>query len=248
MTNIAKVLFLDIESTPLIGMAWEKRDTDLLHVVKDRHILCFGYKWFGESKTKVLSLPDYDTYKKDPTNDKELLLEIRELLDQADIVCGHNAQDFDLKIINARMAVHNIPPPAPYTIIDTLKSSRKYFGFTSNKLNDLGISLGLGEKESTGGFQLWLGCMAGDKKAWAKMTKYNKRDVDLLEQVYLKLRPWIGNHPLVSPLGGHSSCKACGSSDMQKRGFTFAKFKPRQRLRCNSCGHWNVGEILKVNV
>ena len=44
-----------------------------------------------------------------------------------------------------------MPPPSPYKTIDTLKIARKYFGFNSSKLDDLGRVLGAGEKVRHGG-------------------------------------------------------------------------------------------------
>lgn len=129
-----------------------------------------------------------------------------------------------------------LPPPAPYKQLDTKKIAKKYFSFTSNKLDDLGRYLGIGQKLDTGGYGLWLGCEEGDPKAWKKMKRYNKQDVVLLEEVYLKLRPWIANHPAVD---NRDNCPKCNSANMQKRGYGFNKTSKYQRFQCMDCGGWS---------
>lgn len=234
-TMSQKILFIDIETFANLGYTWGKYEQDVIHFEKEWYVLSFAYKWLGDKNVRVLSLPDYANYSKDKENDIELIKDIWKLLDEADIVIGQNSDNFDLKKLNTRFAIHGLGPPAPYRTVDTLKVAKKYFGFNSNKLDALGKSLGLGEKLATGGFGLWLGCKNGDTKAWAKMCKYNKMDVVLLEKVYLKLRPWMTNHPRVGDL---AACNTCGSNKVQKRGFNYTRKGRYQRYACLDCGAW----------
>lgn len=239
-----KTLIYDIETAPLLGYSWKIWEADLIQVKRDFYIMSFAAKWLGSNKIISYSLPDFDTFKKDKECDKELCTKLWELMDQADVIVAHNGQNFDIKKSNARFIVNNLPPPSPYKVVDTLIAAKKYFGFNSNKLNDLGKSLGVGQKIETGGFKLWLDCMAGDGKAWKQMVKYNKNDVALLEQVYLRLRPWIANHPRV---GETTACNSCGSVKIQKRGYNYTRKYKYQRYACLDCGAWNQGDIIKAN-
>ena len=113
--------------------------------------------------------------------------------------------------------------------------------FIPCSLNDLCKYLGIGGKLETGGFETWLGCMRGDKKAWATMTKYNKVDVELLEKLYLTMRPFMTNHPTIYP---HGICPVCESNKIQKRGKSILRsgsIKPR--FQCTGCGAWFYGAI-----
>ena len=181
-----KILLFDIETSPILANVWslwsEAKSMKLVDV--DWYVLTWSAKWLGDKKTVVKSLPEYKNYKKDRTDDSALLQDLWDLLDEADIVIGHNAQKFDCKKVNARFLLNGMPPPAPYRVIDTLKAAKAHFAFTSNKLDSLGEILGLGRKVDTGGFELWKGCMNNDPKCWKLMCKYNKQDVDLLEKVY----------------------------------------------------------------
>lgn len=143
----------------------------------------------------------------------------------------HNS--FDAKKINARLIINGLMPLKPVAQIDTKKVAKRYFNFPSNKLQYLGDHFGLGGKHETGGYDLWRSCMAGDMKAWAKMIKYNKRDVELLEKVYWKLKPWVqGLYDY------NDGCPACGGINFQHRGFKAYKGGQRQRYQCRDCGRW----------
>jgi len=192
------------------------------------------------------ALPDFKSYKPGSENDLLLATELWKLLDEADVVIAHNGDQFDIKKTNARFAFYNLPPPSPYKTIDTLKVARRYFNFTSNKLDDLGNYLGYGRKLVHTGFNLWKGCMTGDPKAWKKMIDYNKRDVVLLEKIYLHFRPWIQNHPNTAILSDKSGCPNCSSTQIQKRGLGITKSGTYQRLQCMSCKAWSHGPTQKV--
>jgi len=241
-----KALLIDLETAPNLGYCWQKWETDIISFKEDWYILSFAYKWLGEKETYVVSLPDFPLYKKDRSNDKELCKRLWELFDEAEIIIAHNGNSFDIKKSNARFIQHDLEPPTPYKTIDTKLEAKRYFRFDSNKLDDLGQYLNLGRKLMTGGFDLWLGCMAGKKEAWKKMCDYNKQDVILLERVYLKLRGWMTSHPNLNIINGElSSCPNCGSNKLRKQGFSITRVSKRQRYQCQNCGSWHQGETIK---
>jgi len=189
-----RVLLLDIENAPSLAYIWSlwTEPRNYKFVKDDWYIMSWAAKWLDEKEIIVKALPDYKKeYAQDRTNDKALLQELWKLLDEADVVAGHNAKKFDVRKINARFAAHGMPPPSPFKIVDTLLEARANFMFTANDLNSLGKILGLGQKVDNGGFELWKRCMAGCMKSWNLMKKYNKQDVALLEAVYLRLRPYM---------------------------------------------------------
>lgn len=245
MTKPLKVLFFDVETAPNIGYTWEKYETNVIEFIKERYMLCFTVKWLGDKKAHTFGLPDFADYKKDKTSDKALVLKLWDYINEADIIVAHNGDSFDIKVMNTRFIVNGLTPPSPYKTVDTKKEAKKKFGFSSNSLNDLGGVLGLGRKLPTGGFKLWKDCMEGKADAWAKMKKYNKIDVLLLEQVYLKLRPWMKSHPNVAVAIDRTSCHACGSSNTQRRGYSYSKFTKYQRIQCTACGSWSQGPVEK---
>jgi hypothetical protein len=92
------------------------------------------------------------------------------------------------------------------------------------------------------GFQLWLDCMAGNRKAWAEMKEYQIQDVNLLLDLYEKLKPWIKNGPHVALHNGvENGCRNCGSANLQSRGIAKTTTATYQRYQCQDCGTWNRG-------
>jgi len=233
-----KILLLDIETTPLTAYAWgPKWETNLIEVTRYMHVLSYSAKWLdGKQITK--GWPNYKGYKKGKFDDKKIVLDIWNLLDEADVVIAHNGRQYDIKVLNARFAFHKLTPPSNYRVVDTKIEAKKYFRLPSNKLDDIGDFFNVGRKIQHEGFPLWLGCMAGDNSSWKKMLDYNKQDVLLLEKAYLILRPWINNHPNVGIYSDREVCPKCGSEDIQFRGFARNATTIYRRAQCKSCGGW----------
>lgn len=246
----AKILLLDLETAPNLGWVWGKYDQTVIEFEQDWYILAVGWQWLGEEdEPHVRCLPDYaDTYRTDPASDKALVRDLWALFDRADIIVAHNGDAFDIKRSNARFIGNGLPPPSLYKSVDTLKIARKHFKFESNKLHDLGEHLGLGGKLGTAGFKTWRGCMNGDVSAWQDLAAYNVRDVQLLHDIFLKLRPWADALPDLNMYELESKedqCPKCGSIETERRGHAYARTQVRQRWHCKSCGAWYSGKIVR---
>ena len=240
-----KILFFDIETSPNLAWVWGKYEQDVIDFNREWYILSFCAKWAGGT-TIVRGLPDYKIYAKNSQDDGEIVAELWELFNEADVIVGHNGDNFDIKKTNARFVEHGFKPPKPYKTIDTLKIARKYFKFNSNSLSDLGKKLGVGEKLKTGGFDLWLKCMNKDPQAWKKLKRYNKQDVLLLEKIYLKFRPWMTNHPNLAILSRKvDACPVCASGRLRRRGYGANRTGVYQRYVCLDCGAWSSGRSRK---
>lgn len=251
-----KILLVDIETSPILGYTWTTWDANVLKVLRPSMVICVAWKWLGKPGVSVKALPDYSTYRPGQINDNLLIKELWKILDEADVVVAHNGDQFDVKKLNAAFVRHNLNAPSMYKTIDTKKVAKKYFRFDSNKLDDLGGYLGEGHKMSTGGFELWDRCIEGDEVAWARMKRYNVQDIRLLERVYLRLRPFITNHPNVVTIAEAkglkgdvlpvlSSCPTCGSKHLTRRGTAVTQLGIKQRLQCNDCGAWSSGPLTK---
>jgi RNase_H superfamily len=246
-----EILLFDIENAPSLGWFYDLwKEGNIVGTEAEQYFLSFAYKWRG-GKVQAFSLPDFKGYKPGSEDDEKLIRELWKLFDEADILIAHNGDAFDVKKANARFAFYNLPPPSPYKTVDTLKVARRYFKFTSNKLDELGNYLGYGRKLAHTGFHLWKGCMTGDPKSWKHMVQYNKRDVVLLEQIYDHFLPWIQNHPNLSVIKEITGCPNCASPHINKRGTGFSNRTKVQRYQCKDCGAWSTGKINaipKINV
>lgn len=237
-----------METAPLLASVWELFDQNvgLEQIKADWHLLSYAAKWLG-SKDVIYA----DQSKaKDIEDDRVLLKQLRALLDEADMVCGHNVRNFDLKKINARLVLHGFNPPSPYKIIDTLEIAKRHFKFSSNKLAFLSQHLCKAKKldhKKFPGFMLWKECLAGNKEAWAEMKRYNIQDVISLEELYIRLRSWDSQHPNHGLYMKDSVCPKCGSDKVERRGFSYTGVGKYQRWQCRGCGGWSRGATLVSN-
>jgi hypothetical protein len=236
-----KILLYDIETTHNIVAQFDPKDQYTHHdnILQERYVVCAAWKWLGEKKVHTVSTLDgrpKTEVAKDPHNDYHVIKTLHEVMSEADCIIAHNGDQFDAKFIATRVLFHGLPALPPITSIDTYKVAKARFRFNSNRLDYLGKFLGFGGKKDTPK-GLWLEVLKGSAKAVQTMVDYNKRDVTLLESVFLKLRPYVANH-INRELFGKVGCPRCGSSKVQSRGFHRAISRVYRRFQCQSCSGW----------
>jgi len=235
-----RVLVYDIETAPILGHVWSLWDNNvaLNQIESDWHVLSWSAKWLGDPEDKVMYMDQRN--KTNIEDDKEILQEIWNLLDEADIVITQNGKNFDQKKLNARFIIHGFQPPSSYKHIDTKQLAAKHFGFTSNKLEYMTDKLCVKYKKlkhtKFPGHDLWVQCLANNIEAWEEMEKYNRHDVLALEELYNVLIPWDTsiNFNLYHDEEKHV-CK-CGSKDFSKNGFYYTSVSKFQKYKCKKCG------------
>jgi hypothetical protein len=233
----AKVCILDIETAPKIAYVWRffKENVGAKQVLEHGHIMSFAAKFLGD---------DHVYYEENrSSDDKKIVESLLTFLDGSDIIVAHNAKGFDLPSIRGRALVHGLEPPSPYSVVDTLLEARRNFKFESNSLEYLAKILGCSEKLSHKdfpGFELWLECLRDNDEAWAEMMQYNIQDVETLEEVYLKMRPWMGMHPNVGVFSQKDRpiCPKCGSEHIHYRGYAYTNVSKFRKFQCKECGAW----------
>ena len=232
-----RILLLDIETFPNVGFCWGRWQQDIIRFTQEKCIATYAATWLESGKVFAKALPDYKGYRAGSYDDSGITKDLHKLLDEADIVVAHNGRSFDVKEIQGRFIYHGLRPPTPFKIIDTKELAKKVARFNSNKLDDLGHLL-FSERKIKTDFDLWQGCINGDRKCWAEMVRYNKKDVELLEKVYLRLRPWATSHPNVGLYTGKLGCPKCGSENVVWRGFARTLTQRYRRFQCQGCGGW----------
>lgn len=228
------IAFIDIETSPIRGYTWGMYEQNVIKIDQHWNLLSFAVK-YGDKTTNVLT-----------GTDEELTKYLWDVFDRSDIIVAHNGDSFDIKKANAKFIQYGLTPPSPYKKVDTLKIARKYFKFESNKLDDLGELLGVGRKMKHAGIDMWFAVMDGDEKALKMMARYNKQDVELLYNVYQKLKSWDESRPNMNIFSEIDGCPTCGSSNIQSRGFSITKTGKKKRFQCQDCGSWCSGSIQKV--
>ena len=181
----ANILIFDIETAPLRAYVWSrwKQNIYLEQTISEWFMICWSAKWLDSEEVFSECLtPDEIKEEKD----NRIVKQLWSLIDQADIVIAHNGKRFDVPKINSRFIMAGLPPTSTYIQIDTREIAAKQFGFSSNKLDALAGYFNIEHKDGTN-FELWADCMKGNQEALDYMESYNRKDVVILEKVYLKL-------------------------------------------------------------
>jgi hypothetical protein len=235
-----KIMIWDIETSfMLVAVFGLKNDyINPDNIVKDWSILCGAWKWLGNDEVHTICVDPLH-----PDDDMEVVEKLRAAVEEADIIVHHNGDRFDVKKLMARVIQYGLPPVPPLVTVDTLKEVRKVAGFTSNKLDYLGLSLDTGQKMETSK-NLWLKILKGNlkvrTKALQEMLAYNIQDVHLLEKVYLRLRPYMKSHPNLGLFTPEVDvCPSCGGTNLQKQGVRHTRTSIYQRFQCQDCGSWS---------
>lgn len=231
------ILGIDIETAPNTAYVWGlfKQNVSLDQLIQSSRAMCFAARWFSEGS-------DAETvfFSEHADGHEEMIRQAWELLDEADAVVHYNGSRFDVPVLNREFVSYGLGPPSTYQHIDLLKTARKEFRFSSNKMDHLLKELQIGEKVRHDGFTLWVKCMDGDPEAWERMEEYNRGDVDQLEDLYRRMLPWITNHPNHALYldTDRPTCTNCGGTNLHKRGTAKTKTQMYQRFQCQDCGTW----------
>lgn len=238
VVKLPRILILDIETSPLKAYIWQKSvwnsNVTEDQVLSEWFMLCWSAKWLFDYTIMSDRLSSQEARNED---DSRIVKSLWELLNKADIVVAHNGDRFDVPNMNTRFIVNNLPPTNPYQTIDTVTIARRQFGFTHNNLNALARVFGFKAKQEVD-FKLWKKCVDGDDEALRKMENYNRHDVSLLEEIYVKIRPWIKAHPNLGLYidSDKPLCSNCGSDKVEKTNkFYYTSAGKYETYRC-ACG------------
>lgn len=235
-TTKIKRLFFDIETSPNLVFSWNVGydiKLDYENIIKERAIICICYKWEGDPKVYSMEWNKGD--------DKKMIIDFCNIINSADEIVGHNGDKFDIKWFRTRCLYHGVKALPEYRSIDTLKIARDKFRFNSNRLDYISKFLGFGSKIKTD-FDLWKNIVLNnDPKSMKYMVDYCKKDVALLEQIYLKLSGYTKHKTNVAVLVGGDKCDCpyCSSKKTHINGRVIsAAGIEKYKMQCKNCGKY----------
>lgn len=230
-----KILLLDIETLPIEANIWATKKVFVspVQIKKDWSIVCWSAKWLFSGEAYGETVSPQEAINRE---DKSILAGIWTLLDEADMVISYNGDGFDLKRLNTKFFVHGFPPPMYYKSVDVWKTVSSKFDFTYQKMDWVNKVLGISRKMDTS-FKWWNECAQGSKVYLKKMLEYNLIDVHVLEELYLKIRPWISNHPDMNVFSIDGKvCHNCGNDHLDWCGKYTTPKNAYKAFRCQRCG------------
>lgn len=230
-----------IQKLPRIGV-FDLEVAGVQGLKADRGILTvFGFKWLGEKKKTIIKISDSPGYSwATCQDDKWLIRQASEYMGEAEALVAHFGEYFDQPYLQAKLVQAGCSTIPPVKLTDTCLLARKVFALSSYRLENVGrfleCELVKARKEWP---EWWMGALRGDKKAINAMAKYCGVDVDLLEQVYMKMRRVIPTNylPINAAIGESLwTCAACGGHAYTSRGSYYTRTSRYRRVQCKRAG------------
>ena len=226
-------MFWDIETSPNVGLFWRagrKQWIPYENIIRESAIICICWKWEGAKKIHSLTW--------DKGDDREMIGAFIAEAEKADEMVAHYGDRFDLPWFNAQCLKHGFEAPVQSKTIDTCVIAKRRFHLNSNRLDYLAKLL-LGEGKTPTEYDWWVKILLeNDKAALAKMVKYCKVDVGLLERIYERLAPFHAPKTHVGVLNGAPAwtCARCGSREVRrKKRRVTAMGTVQHSMLCNAC-------------
>lgn len=233
-----KVLFFDVETAPNLAYVWNVWKTTVQPegLVRGTFLLSWAAKWRDGKRIFSEVLDEHEAKEQD---DSRIVQSLADLVRSADVVVAHNADKFDVPVLNGCLLRLGLEPLGPIKTIDTLKMARSSFKLAYNRLDYLATYLGVGGKLPTS-FSLWVDCYQGDRSALRKMQRYNKNDVTILQAVFEALLPYAKNvsRMVDASYGGQEVCPYCGGRVI-RRGYYRTQAETYTKFQCKECQRYS---------
>lgn len=228
-----RTVFIDIETSPCVGWFWRTGKTNITvdQILDHTKIICICWVW-GDSKHR------HKLFWDENQDDKQMLIAFVEAVKDAECVVGHNEKQFDLKILNTRIAFHSIKSQLPLMLIeDTLLLTRKVFNLPSFKLSYLLRYFDIKRKIHVDS-SLWINVVFNKcLKSLKQMGDYCANDSVTVKLLYERLYVYLPskqNYAIVK--GNNRLCPNCGKETLINNGYRYNSLGKRCRMRCSSCG------------
>jgi hypothetical protein len=153
-------------------------------------ILCGVVKPY-KGKPRVFRIDDYPLYKKDRANDREVTKAIRDELGEYDLWVSYNGKRFDVPFLNTRLMVHGFERMAPQKHSDIYWLARYRLKLHSARLAVVQEFFGLKKHKTRIDGMHWARAMAGYRKDMDYIVDHCVKDVQVLEEVYVKMKQFI---------------------------------------------------------
>ncbi len=215
-TNVSsKVMVYDIETSRVKANVWWTGKQYVGHnqLTEEPKIISICYKWLGADEIYTLTWDSNQC-------DRKMMKDFLNAYNTADMVIGQNNDRFDNRWVNARAMKYNLDVNTLVKSFDIMKQTKKLFRLPSYSMDYVTKYLGVTNKMKHEGIIMWEMIQEGNKKQQKeylqKMVDYNVQDIICTEQMYTKLRKYMGHKVHFGVLNGMPkySSPSDGSTDL----------------------------------
>lgn len=237
-----KILFFDIETSPLQAWVWQQgqqyiNHNQLVNGYSRWGIICIGYAWNDDKPAQSI---DWGYEEQDT---KKVVEEFDKIAAEADLIVGKNSKRFDVPMINAARMFAGLPglPQWALSHDDLEQQMRRYFRVPSQSLDYYSKQLGIGGKDKME-LQDWIDiCEKNDPAKLKKMVKYCKKDIEDTRYLWNYLSQHFDSQFNSARFKETDiACKHadCGSKEVYKNGTRMAVSIKYQLYCCCKCGRY----------
>lgn len=199
---------------------------------------------------RIVRIDDFPGWQKLPIEerDRKLLKWVERNFADAEVLIGHYTTGFDRPFVNARLMHHGLRPLSPSYDVDTWKIAKRAFSPSRRNygqglpcsLDSISQFLKVDNAKGKIDRVVWRRAMTNDVEAFDIIAPYCVQDVRVTMDLYNKLKVLPGALPQMRMLEGDNemSCVACGSDDLQWRGYYVTTANRFKRYQCQTCGKW----------
>ena len=156
-------------------------------------VLCCQIKTFGHKEVKTIRADKFPNWKTKKSDNRRVVGDIMDALDDYDILVAHNGQYFDKAWLNSACLKYGLRPSLRWRkFVDPVQSARRHMRMARNSLVSLIDYFDLQESKTSLRFKHWLqASLDGDQRSMDVISHHCKMDVVTLEKIYDIMRPLI---------------------------------------------------------
>ena len=149
-------------------------------------LVCASVLLLPDQKTVTFRQDEYIRKGKaeDPTDDRQLCVDLRNLLNEQDIHCGWYTKGFDITHVNTRLAIHKEKPLESKLHVDGIWYFKGWRGLNpqTSKMKHSSELLGLEPKPNVPP-EVWMRARLGKKAAMDQVVERCEADVRITRQL-----------------------------------------------------------------
>lgn len=166
-------------------------DIEATHLKADfGFMLCAAVKIIG-GPLYTFRIDDYAGYKREPWNDRRLVLDVRDFLEAQDLLVSYNGKRFDVPFLQSRLAFWREDLMEPKLHVDMLYTVRHKLLLHSGSLESAQAFFGYKNGKTTLMGDIWVKASHGHRASLEYVVDHCERDVLVLERLFLKLKPFL---------------------------------------------------------
>jgi predicted PolB exonuclease-like 3'-5' exonuclease len=233
-----KILIYDIETSRAVVKTWwsGKQYVNGDQIIREPKIITIAWKWFGTDEVYV------DHWSMDKHCDKAMLERFLRDYNLADMIIGQNNDRFDNRWINGRALKYDLDVNTQVRSLDLMKENKRLFRVPGYSMKFINKYLGIKGKLEHEGIKMWDmiedGSLDEQKEYMQKMIDYNRQDIIATEEMYLRIRKYIGTPTHIGKFMGGSKydCPTCGSTHVEPKRITYTSAGTLQHImHCTEC-------------